>query len=37
MASIDKRRNGVWRARWRAYPGGPQKTKHFNRKVDAER
>jgi integrase len=37
VASIDKRPDGMWRARWRAYPGGPQKTKHFNRKVDAER
>lgn len=37
MASIDKRPNGRWRARWREYPGGPQTTKHFPRKVDAER
>jgi integrase len=36
MASIDKRPNGKWRARWREYSGGPQKTKHFARKVDAE-
>jgi integrase len=36
MASIDKRPNGKWRARWREYPGGPQKTKHFTRKIDAE-
>lgn len=36
MASIDKRPEGVWRARWREYPGGPQRTKHFARKVDAE-
>lgn len=36
MASIDKRPNGKWRARWREYPGGPQKTKHFDRKVDAD-
>lgn len=36
MASIDKRPNGQWRARYREYPGGPQKTKHFVRKVDAE-
>jgi len=37
MASIDKRPNGKWRARWREYPGGPQNTKQFARKVDAER
>lgn len=37
MASIDKRPNGTWRARWREYPGGPQRTKSFARKVDAER
>lgn len=37
MASIDKRENGTWRARWREYPGGPQRTKAFNRKVDAQR
>jgi integrase len=37
MASIDRRPNGAWRARWREYPGGPQKTKQFARKVDAER
>ncbi|HLM63876.1 MAG TPA: site-specific integrase [Acidimicrobiales bacterium] len=37
MASIDRRPNGKWRARWREYPGGPQKAKHFARKVDAER
>jgi integrase len=36
MASIDKRPNGKWRARWREYPAGPQKTKHFARKIDAE-
>lgn len=36
MASVEKRANGQWRARWREYPGGPQKAKHFSRKVDAE-
>lgn len=36
MASIDKRANGQYRARWREYPGGPQRTKQFARKVDAE-
>lgn len=35
-ASIDKRPSGQWRARWREYPGGPQRTKHFARKIDAE-
>jgi hypothetical protein len=37
MASIDKRPNGTWRARWREYPGGPQRTKAFERKADAQR
>jgi integrase len=37
MASIDKRANGKWRARWREYPGGPQRARHFARKIDAER
>ena len=36
MASIDKRSNGKYRARWREFPGGPQRTRHFQRKVDAE-
>jgi integrase len=36
MASIDKRPNGKYLARWREYPGGPQKTKTFRRKIDAE-
>ncbi len=27
MASIDKRPDGRYRARWREYPGGPQKTR----------
>ncbi len=35
MASIDKRANGKWLARWREYPGGPQRSKSFDRKVDA--
>ena len=37
MASIDKRPDGRWRARWREWPGGPQRAQHFARKVDAER
>ena len=36
MASIDKRRDGRWRARWREYPSGPQRAQHFTRKIDAE-
>jgi hypothetical protein len=34
MASIDKRPDGRYQARWRA---GPQKTRHFDRKGDADR
>jgi integrase len=37
VASIDRRPNGKWRARWREYPGGPQRARHFDRKIDAER
>jgi integrase len=37
MASVDRRANGKWRARWREYPGGPQKTRSFDRKIDAQR
>ena len=37
MASIDRRPNGKYRARWREFPRGPQKTRTFARKVDAER
>lgn len=37
MASIERRPDGRWRARWREYPGGPQRTKHFARKLDAEK
>jgi hypothetical protein len=33
MASIDKREDGTYRARWREYPGGPQKTRQFARTV----
>ena len=36
MASIDRRQDGHYRARWREYPGAPQKTKQFRRKKDAE-
>ena len=37
MASIDKRGDGRYRARWREYPGGPQKTRHFDKRADAQR
>ena len=37
MASIDRRPNGKWRARYRLHPGGPQRAKHFDRKTDAQR
>jgi integrase len=37
MASIERRPNGRWRARYRLQPGGPQRARHFDRKVDAER
>ena len=36
VASLDKRPNGTWRARWREYPAGPQRTRTFPRKLDAE-
>jgi integrase len=36
MANTDKRPSGHYRARWREFPGGPQKTRQFKRKVDAE-
>jgi integrase len=37
MASIDRRPNGKWRARYRVHPGGSQRAAHFDRKIDAER
>lgn len=36
MASIDKRPNGKWRARYRS-PDGRQHARHFDRKIDGER
>ncbi len=36
MASIDRRPDGRYRARWREYPAAPQKTRQFTRKRDAE-
>ncbi|CAB4785742.1 MAG: tyrosine-type recombinase/integrase [Actinobacteria bacterium] len=35
--SIDKRPDGKYRARIREYPGGPERSKQFARKLDAER
>jgi hypothetical protein len=37
MASVNRRPNGKWRARWREDPGDPQRARHFARKIDAER
>jgi integrase len=37
MGSIDKRPGGGYRGRWREFPGGPQKSRHFARKADAQR
>lgn len=37
MASVEKRADGRWRARWREHAGGPQRARHFDRKIDAER
>jgi integrase len=37
MASIDKRANGTYRARYRPAPNSAQKTRTFTRKVDAQR
>ena len=36
MASVSKRPNGRYQARWRLTPGGKQFTKIFDRKIDAE-
>jgi integrase len=36
MASIQKRSNGQWRARYRD-PSGRERARHFDRKVDAQR
>lgn len=37
MASIDKRPDGQYRARWREYPNGPQRSRSFARKAEAQR
>ena len=34
--AFDKRPGGGYRARCREYPGGPQKTRQFDRKADAQ-
>ena len=36
MGSIQKRENGMWRARYRD-PSGRERARHFRRKIDAER
>jgi len=35
VASVEQRPDGKWRARWREFPGAPQKTRHFRLKRDA--
>jgi integrase len=37
MASIDRRSNGKWRARYRLHSGGPQRARHLDRKTEAQR
>jgi len=37
VASVEKRPDGKWRARYRPVPGGRQIARHFRRKIDAER
>src|SRR5215211_4185430 len=37
VASVEKRADGKWRARYRPVPGGRQIARHFSRKIDAER
>lgn len=36
MASVNKRPNGKYLVRWREYPGAPEKSRQFDRKVDAD-
>jgi integrase len=36
MASVDRRPDGKYRARWREFPNGPQKSRTFKKKVDAD-
>jgi len=37
VASIERRPDDRYRARWREHPSGPQQSKHFARRADAER
>lgn len=37
MASVDRRPNGTYRVRWREYPGGPQRTRTYKRKAQADK
>lgn len=37
MGSVKKRPDGTWRGRWREYPGGPERSKHFALKEQALR
>lgn len=37
MASIARRPDGRYRVRWREYPGAPERSRQFDRKVDAQR
>ena len=37
MASIQKRPDGRYRVRWREFPGAPERSRHFDRKIDAQR
>ena len=36
MASIDKRSDGRYRARWREYPGGPPAARRFDIELEAD-
>lgn len=36
MASVSKRPDGRYRVRWREYPGAPERSRHFDRKRDAD-
>jgi hypothetical protein len=36
VGAVDKRPSGLYRARWREFPGGPQKSATFTKKTKAE-